>query len=423
MKRIVTMAFCLSLAVSLFGCATTPAQGTSYSAKSQSSISSESEPISTPAPQKLTFDCDAETLFEQCNKAMDSDRLKIIAKYEGDSYEALMSGFTGMSGVKVIAFSMPSSPQVQALSLSYLKDINDKNAVDATKILTTSIQLCAGEECDEQMALEALKAIKVEQPQNIYSAKVQLFDRGESFQYVVYPAGTAFDVTDLPMAIEWPENAFLADPERITALKAALKLYDFADMEQQLTTFIDATQPNEDDVSYSLLAFLQNEELKAALSQCSISVDPVESKANVFYNGMKNVSQNINLFAFIKNSELTYRAGFTAGNWLFFESYQIETGAESNIYETFDYFDVEREIISGGIREYADFHSFNDDDLNEIYTSENAVMRFEDKKAEKTRDHTITQEEKDCLRSITYLNTANRELSDMLFYLETVFIQ
>lgn len=412
----------LSLSALLVSCG--KATSTSASVHSQVASSMVEQPIAPSVPVKKTFDYSPEKLLEDLNALFPEPRLRIPLRYSDGNINVICSGFSGNSSGKIVVFCTPDFSQIKAVSVSIASDSNQENTDAITALWYHSLVLCLGSDFDEAQAEAAFANMKPELPQSVGSAEIRLLIKNNNrLQMIVSPNGTDMDVENLPLQIEWPENSFLGNPVRLTELKQSLSVYDFSAMEQQLTSFIETAQPSEDDISHILLASIRDEKLQQILSKCQINVDPVENKANVFYNGMKSITPNVNLFAFLKNGEPVYRAGTMGSDWTFFESYQIAVGDGNNIHESFDYFDVTRDVISGGVLEYADLSLMQEEDLQRIYDAENPILRFSDEKGDKTKDHIITQDEKDCLIAITHLKQTYRELSDDLFHLETVFLE
>lgn len=89
-----------------------------------------------------------------------------------------------------------------------------------------------------------------------------------------------------------------------------------------------------------------------------------------------------------------------AGNdWIFFDNITINVDG-TNYYKTFDYFDVNRDNNYGGVWEYVDISVTSNDMeiLDAIANSDQTIIRFQGD--EYRYDKTVTQTEKDGIRSI-----------------------
>ena len=94
---------------------------------------------------------------------------------------------------------------------------------------------------------------------------------------------------------------------------------------------------------------------------------------------------------------IRFKAGFQKSSWVFFEQIFINYDDKIAVF-FFDYFDVEREVISGSVKEYIDIlpTPMRLKTLEDIANSSEVTIRFSGKS--KNYDRTLSQEEKDGLK-------------------------
>lgn len=240
--------------------------------------------------------------------------------------------------------------------------------------------------------------------------------------FLIFPAGVEIDVNELPFQIPMSPDSLLPDENSYKEIKALVETYDFLTLRDKIKTFIEAGGVPEGDVAYMLLEKLDTEELTPAISKCTVTVDPVENKANVTYNGVSNITSNINVMSQIKNSDQEFWVGFAAPSWLFFTQYKIALGDSDSISSHFDYFAITREMIGGSVLEKVKTR-FSAEEIEKICNVQEPIIRFADDENDKTRDHVITESEQDCLKTISFLRETYLGLSNTLFAWKGLYLE
>lgn len=182
--------------------------------------------------------------------------------------------------------------------------------------------------------------------------------------------------------------------EQTETCKDFLDHCQYGDLHEYISTLIADGDLPENESTADLL--IQIEALSELSKKCTMSEDAFENKTVIYYSGVTDISNTVNIIPSltIGNSErpkLEYKLGFKKSGWLFLDEISVVSQNKEAKSQTFDHFDVNRDIIRGGqIQEYVytsylDIASFADD--------ENIVIRFKNSDTRETVDHTLTDAE------------------------------
>ena len=143
------------------------------------------------------------------------------------------------------------------------------------------------------------------------------------------------------------------------------------------------------------------EEANAVMPNCTLVSDEFEGRS-VLYGGVEEIGWDVNFVPYIdepRRDSVPVYVGFKQDEWLFFDKLKIKVADDSYIRGSFDYIDVQRDVMSGG----AVLEKANDkldyDEVERILNSENPVMRFTGE-YDKTRDHKMTDSELESLQNV-----------------------
>lgn len=226
----------------------------------------------------------------------------------------------------------------------------------------------------------------------------------------IAPESTVLDIASLPIIIEKPED-YLKDDTRRADFNKMVKSNDFKGIIKAANAYIEANNPLPEDNAYKAIELSQK--ATDLLKKCKVIKDKHTGDVKIYYKGVESISKSINFLPYLDNGDLTIRLGFRASNWVFFEDVSIKVGEDEFIEESYDYFKVVRDVMSGGIREYID-DTFSSIDIEKIINADSPSIRFEGDD-DKKRDHKLTANEIKALKLLDELETTLASLSRMIY--------
>jgi len=211
-----------------------------------------------------------------------------------------------------------------------------------------------------------------------------------------------------------PENDFIKNEEVRTQLYTLSNDFKFDEIIALADAYIAKNSPAESDTVYAIKQAA--EEANAVIPNCTIVTDEFEDDV-VLYGGVDSISSSVNFVPYVGGGHHVYdvpaTVGFKQDDWLFFENIKIKVADDEYISDSFDYFDVVRDVINGGtILEEADT-SFDLEDAEMILNAEAPIIRFTGED-DKTRDHEMTSEELDSLQNVYIIAKSTNTISETI---------
>lgn len=210
-----------------------------------------------------------------------------------------------------------------------------------------------------------------------------------------------------------PEDDFLMEEDTRTQIYRWTHDFQFDEIIAMADAYIAEKSPAESD---SVFAIKQAaEEANAVMPDCTLVEDEFEDDS-ILYGGVEEIGWDINFVPYIEGPQtynVTADVGFKQDGWLFFENVKIKVGDDDYISGSFDYFDVQRDVISGGtiLEEVEAKYSF--DEVERILNAEDPVMRFTGED-DKTRDHEMTDAELGSLQNVYVVSKSMEAISDTI---------
>jgi len=236
----------------------------------------------------------------------------------------------------------------------------------------------------------------------------------EGAYFAFKPEDNEINLQTLPRRVERDKD-FLTSDETRSELRELLKDSKFAEIESIAQKYIDEEKPVESDNVFEIINHAQA--AQNALRNCLIIHDNFENSYSIFYKGVEGISRNLNFIPFFNGGEARVLVGFRASDWIFFERIKIKVGDDEYITSSFNYNDINRDVIrGGGISEYINTW-FNVGETEQILNAENPTIRFEGGN-DKSRDHSLTNEEIEALKAIHDIHSARRSISTMIWVWE-----
>lgn len=161
----------------------------------------------------------------------------------------------------------------------------------------------------------------------------------------------------------------------------------------------------------------QIDELAALSKKCAISEDTFENETVIYYSGVADISNNVNIVPSltISNSgetKLEYKLGFKKNGWLFFDEISVVSQNRNAKDQSFDHFDVNRDVIRGGqIQEYVFTSSLN---IASFIDDENIIIRFKNSDTRETVDHKLTSAEISAVSTLSQISEAHSGIYKMI---------
>ena len=227
----------------------------------------------------------------------------------------------------------------------------------------------------------------------------------------IKPSGCQIDIRQLPTTVDRQPDLLRDDDARQTFRMQRLT-YNYANILDAVDAYIDNERPLNTDNAFKIKNIVR--EIVELMAKCSNVVDEFEGEATLFYAGIDEITQDTCFVPSISgNDDIDVRVGFVADDWLFFDHIRIKVTDDEYITDSFKNNTI-RDVLSGGkIKESAIFYC-DDEDANEILNATvTPTLRF-DGKDDKVRDHTISAEELEALKTLLAIKNLDIEFRDML---------
>jgi len=207
----------------------------------------------------------------------------------------------------------------------------------------------------------------------------------------------------------------LYDAELRVQLMAYVSGLDFTSIVEMADNYLEYFATNDDDVAHEVreLAIRANE----ILGNMLIYVDDFDGQITIYYPGVREITQSINIVPYIRpsratstgaNATLFMRTGFRRSNWLFFDRTSLRLSDGSFIQHNNSFFDRQTEILHGGIQEEVvrDWGLVNWDSgyirrrVNYMDVDYDHVLRFTNRGDDTHHDVTLSSTEINAVRNI-----------------------
>lgn len=247
------------------------------------------------------------------------------------------------------------------------------------------------------------------------NARYTRLQKDDDLIFSIYaPEYEESEIYDLPHTIRDVNNSdFFADEERQKTYEELFTSYQYQELEEYVNQYIDNYSPEDHDNAFRIRAIINS--LTEIVNNCDIQYDEFDEKYTVYFDGADTISLSTNIVPTVCETSFIARVGFFRNNWLFFDKLSIKF-LNSDEIEThhFDSWDIERNIVQGGIEEYTTI-SIDDKKLEKYENSDSVVLRFENTDTGEVIDHVLTDEELNGIIGAIKLRIAYVDLSNMLY--------
>jgi len=315
-------------------------------------------------------------------------------------------------GIQIIAYTDPANQSAHAISLKLDADyLGSESEKYFLFYLEKILELCNAGKTQSDIFSELGLSSYTPSPDSVTISSnnigIDFTWYNDSLYFKIYPDSTALDIETLPVILE-PSADFLYDKERRDEFRKLNLAYDYPALLDMAEEYIAEYQPNETDNVYEILNLAQS--ASSALENCTIEREDdtfnESTTTSIYYNGIEDISPEVNLLPYISQERFTVLAGFIAPDWLNSQDIMIKVGKDNYITAALD--DTIRKETASGVMEYGELE-LNDDELDKIINAESPILRFTGENGE-TKDHAITQEEQSALSNIKNVQSAYNSL-------------
>lgn len=207
---------------------------------------------------------------------------------------------------------------------------------------------------------------------------------------------------------------FFGDPERQAKYQEYFQSYQLGELLEYVNAYIDENGPQKSDSAYKILDIL-GDEIVNICEKCTISYDSFEETYTAYYSGVEEISTSVCIVPRTSGSDYRVFAGFQKDDWLFFDRISIKLSeSDDTLRQSFDSWDVETDVINGGIEEYA-LLDIGEDDAELFGTSQDVIIRFENSETDETFDHELSESERMAVYGLYEIRDAYVDLSNLLY--------
>ena len=398
MKKGFAILMCVLQIITLSACTPFyPASADADTIENSSIILSEpsSEPVpspaSTPEPVVANLGFTADEFLSIINiENNDVNSNDFFEQYDTiylDDFDVY--SFINNYGIVIMCFSEKNSKEISVVQFSFYKGSS------AQERFASSISDIIFDYVDEPIA----EALEFQKSEKDYIKVLQ-----------VYPTGTTLSINSLPYKVcdIRPDDGFLTDDETMEAIEEAVKLYDFSTIIEMAQNYINVNDPPKDHASYKILELLENFSEYQGLY--SVEFDEVEDTAYVFYKDITDISDSTHLVTRLNDGGITLTAGFCDSDWLFFDEVIISLEDQENITHSFDFYEVNREVINYEIKESVAYTPTSEE-IEKFTNSSNGIIRFKNSGDEKHLDFQLSTDEIQAANTLFKIKKAEHGLS------------
>ena len=229
--------------------------------------------------------------------------------------------------------------------------------------------------------------------------------------HAIFAPDTSLDPEALAIhALHPPQASILDDAAAREELFALMVHMDYAAMLEVIETYMDGQTLLGNDATLMMQAFAQ--EGIELLNQVDRVTDSFDNSVRFFYPGVTEISEAINVVPHIRLNDgnrpaaptAHTRLGFMQPNWLFFIRTHLRgNDADHVTVRLHDYFDISRNVLSGGISEFIDTNGLPQfRGLAERNEETPPMIRFSNDDGD-YRDHLLTESEISALLTLSRL--------------------
>ncbi|MCL2559761.1 MAG: hypothetical protein FWE07_04675 [Turicibacter sp.] len=242
-------------------------------------------------------------------------------------------------------------------------------------------------------------------------------------------------VEDLPWTVDevgqFEATSMVADEEVMRQIAEYTMALEFGNIVDLAEDYIANNDPTEDDVAHDILAAAQRGvELVASVD---IVVDDFNGDITIYYSGVQNITNDINIVPFIRpgrnitfdgrgTANLHITMGFYRDGWVFFDRTELRRADGSFWESNHNSWDTVRDVISGGtIRETITVDwsfAHTGTSTNWLYqrmdTGYDHMLRFRDRRDDVNYDRSLSVTEVSAMMTIGELFQIMGYLADDL---------
>lgn len=236
---------------------------------------------------------------------------------------------------------------------------------------------------------------------------------------VFTPVGTNITIGSLPKWLMSDEEPLVGDIEKLNTLQDLIKGFSY----EEALTFMENNGNVDSDVLKPL--YSRAGEIIEDLINCQIVSDDFENSKSVYYNGIMAISSEVNVVPKLNISDggstLECKLGFWDYDWLFFDRTKIKIGDDEYITNNYDSWNIETNVVDGGIEEIKNIISFKTD-AESISTADGLpTIRFINSDNDKYKEHTFTDAEFQSVSTLLSIEINHKEILNTLYMLANVY--
>lgn len=222
-----------------------------------------------------------------------------------------------------------------------------------------------------------------------------------------YPTSVPFLLKDLA------KNDFFSSNERCSVYEECLKRGNYQGLGELVSGYISENSPAESDNVFSVQTKLS--EILSVLDKCEVVPDEFEGTANIYYSGIKELSDSINVIPSYNTAEQSPKllVGFSDSDWTFFDKIEFKTN-DDFITEKYDIGKTNRDVTNSGIIEKATFEP-NDDEWGKLLSGASSIRFSNSQDDSKIKDHELSDSEIDAISTISVFRGSWNYFADLKF--------
>ena len=340
-----------------------------------------------------------------------------------DSYtEGDMKVFWKVSkSVKLFVYTDFESEKVSAISIQIPADSDKSTTQLWMAYFKALIPLCGiTTDTSEIITTLSINNFVIGETTSVIDNGVDISFTLDNDKMIAYfmPSNSAVTISELPTTAKSDQDPIIGNQETLEHLNALSENLSLT----ELVAYINENGNPESTYSQDLIK--KANEVMAALENCDIVHDGFEDKDFIYYHDLQSISYDVNILPYItvsKTGMSFYKTiGFKDYEWLFFDEIKIKVGEDDYISHTFKSWDVDTEVIDGGIKETITY-AFPTSDAEKIISYDGLPdMRFINNDNKNYKDHAFTESEKSAVVTLFTIDRNLRDINDTLYRYITV---
>ncbi len=258
--------------------------------------------------------------------------------------------------------------------------------------------------------------IAEEESQTYGGVKIESVNNNEYKHFVFYAESKETNSDIYRSTKTLPKDLFETE-EDYEHIKNLVDTFSFNELLELTNNYLEKN-PESKGNAYSINRILtSNERILDYIKIAKNYYDNVEQRSYVYYPGVEEINSNTHFISYIDEKEPKAEFGFEASDWLFFDQIIISSSDDDPIKIDIDYFDVNRDILSGaGIMEKTKPRLLSNIDLIPFIDSKEIIIRFKSTETEDYLDFEITSEEIQAYEMAILLRETFKDLSDSVVF-------